>query len=197
MNIKKLSLTLASAAFIFTSVSCGTNKATGITVDDFVNALVEKEKLTGKDGVYTYQQSFQDHAVDYTLTLNCIADSYYSYVFESTLVREISTDTISGLYTSQIKFNWGKFKSSLFQGKAHFEMKKDASHFDDAHYIFYGLAFDAGGTYGYGSEEYIDPIKQEWLDLNYSPLEDTWKMTKINIEKLNALTKSTVNCYLW
>jgi hypothetical protein len=194
-NLKKLSLLAASAMMLLGVTSCSSGgEGGGVTTDNFVDALVKKYNLrNNNDGVYTYLEDITDHGFNYKMTLTCTYDSDFKYTFESNLVRTIDKDGVTGSMTSQIKFIWGRFESSLFNGLAHFESGDTK---DDVQYIFFGLVFANDGTLTNTCNTYtIDGVKSDFNSFNV--LNSTWDMTRLQVSKLNTIAKEAAGCYLW
>ena len=196
-NIKKLGLLVASVVMLIGISSCGDSSSEAVTTSQFVNILVEKNSLSANNkGEYIYTKNIEDSGLEYILTLTCTPDTYLKYVFESTLVRTFTKDGVTGTYSSNIKFLWGNFKSSIFRGLAHFE--NTAGKKDDVEYIFYGFEYDDENKTLVNSC-YVDTIDGaiEEFRTAYDPVNNTWSMTILQVSTLNSLVYDTVGCNLW
>ena len=195
-NIKKLGLLVASVVMLIGISSCGDSSSEAVTTSQFVNTLVEKNNLSANDGKYIYTKNLDDKAIAYTFTLNCLADDSFGFIFEANLVRTFAKDGVTGTYTSNIKFLWGNFKSSIFRGLAHFE--NTAGKKDDVEYIFYGFEYDDENKTLVNSC-YVDTIDGaiEEFRTAYTPANTTWSMTILQVSTLNSLVYDTVGCNLW
>ena len=196
-KINKLNILLVSSLMILGATSCNSsNDDGGIYTDDFVNALKDKYSLKADDGKYVYTTPLEDHGYEYTFALTCTSDSTFSYIFDATLSKTVKKDdNITGTISSKIKFLWGRFTTSSFNGVAHFE-NSTAKTSDDVHLNFYGLVFKDDGTVRNSCYAYtIDGVKDEFSSFNV--LTTTWDMTMLQINTLTELSQSLVSCNLW
>lgn len=195
-KINKLNILLMSSLMILGATGCNSsNEDDGIYTDDFVNALKDRYSLKADDGKYVYTTPLEDHGYEYTFTLTCTSDSTFSYIFDATLSKTIKSGNVTGTISSKIKFLWGRFTTSSFNGLAYFEdsVKKVS---DDVHLNFYGLVFKDDGTIRNTCYTYtIDGITDDFT--SFDVLTTTWDMTMLQVSTLTALSQSLVNCNLW
>lgn len=194
MKKSKLLMLTASLFLVTSLVSCGeTNTDDGVYSKDFVNALVKKYSLEPKNEAYTYTETIEETAVLYSFVLTCKAADYYDYVFNMSLTKVVEDGDVKGTITSSIDFIWGRFISSAFNATGSFVKGAIVDKID---YQFYGLVFYTDGTVGDDCfAKTNDGVMTEFSE--YKPFNNSWKMTLLQINHLNAMSQELVGCYLW